>query len=168
MKKTLVLYARICPGESQHTRRIFEMYEKLDGITAVKLDGHQPFDPIKEQEFIKQFDNVILLFTINWYNIPWNLSRYFAEVWRFGDFNLEGVNIRNVVTCGGSEEAYKERWHGANAEEFLNNVNGVFKRLKTIRGEDRFYYGAAKYDEERLERFIKELRTEYLEKIQNN
>lgn len=165
MKKTLVLYARICPTESQHTIRIFEMFKKLEGITAVKIDGSKPFDHVKEQEFIKQFDNVILLFTMNWFNVPWSMSRYFAEVWRVGNFNLEGKHMYNVVTTGGSAQSYSREGTGWTASEYLNNVHNVFKKLKAIGEKDYFYHSAIEFDEKRLNESMDHLKEEYLNKI---
>ena len=166
MKKTLLLYSRICPTDSQHTIKIFNELSKLEGITAFKLDGSKPFDIPYEQEFIKKFDNVILLFTINWFNLPWNLSRYMAEVWRTGVFNLEGINFYTIVTTGSKTEIYsKESDFGWTAEEYLNNLSSVFKRLKANYINKYFYYDCVNYDENRLNNFIDSLKDEYNNKI---
>lgn len=158
MKKTLLIYSRICPTQSQHTQKIFQELSKLDFIETMKLDGSKPFDSLKEQEYIKQFDNIILLFTMNWFNLPWNLSRYMAEVWRVGDFNLQDKNIYRIITCGSKSEIYqKDSAFGYNVDEYLNNLNSVYKRLKANKKDDYIYYGAVEYNEERLEKFISDL-----------
>ena len=166
MKKTLVLYSRICPGESVFTKSLFEMYQTLPNVTCVKLDGSKPFDIEKEQEFIKSFDNVILLFTINWFNLPWNLVRYMAEVWRTGPFNLEGINFYTVVTTGSPQTTYtKDEGFGWTAPEYLNNLSSVFKRLKANYVDQKFFYGCAKPDMEAFEKFKNEVKEYYLTQI---
>lgn len=166
MKKTLLIYARICPTKSQHTQKIFNELSKLEAIELLELDGSKPFDSLKEQQFIKQFDNIILLFTMNWFNVPWNLSRYMAEVWRVGDFNLENKNIYRIITCGSKEEIYqKESSFGYTVDEYLNNINNVYKRLKANKKEDYVYYGAVEYNEQKLNEFISNLINDLKTKI---
>ncbi|GAA5414835.1 NAD(P)H-dependent oxidoreductase [Ureaplasma ceti] len=166
MQKTLVLYSRICPGESIHTIQLFNMLKELPNVTAVKLDGTVPYETVKEQEFIKQFDNVILLFTINWFNLPWNLSRYMAEVWRVGNFNLEGINFYTVVTTGSPQTTYtKDEGFGWTAPEYLNNLSSVFKRLKANYCGQLFFHGCAKPDQEKFAGFVEEVKEYYLTKI---
>lgn len=155
MKKTLIIYSRICPTTSQHTQKIFDELSKLSNVECLKLDGNEKFDSIKEQEYIKQFDNIVLLFTMNWFNIPWNLSRYIAEVWRVGDFNLQDKNIFRIITCGSKEEVYqKESTFGYLASEYLNNLDSVYKRLKANKKDDYIYFGAVEYNEDKLNQFI--------------
>lgn len=166
MQKTLVLYSRICPTESIHTIQLFNMLKELPNITAVRLDGSKPFDAVKEQEFIKQFDNVILLFTINWFNLPWNLVRYMAEVWRVGNFNLEGINFYTVVTTGSPLSTYtKDEGFGWTANEYLNNLSSTFKRLKANYKGALFLHGCGKPDQEKLDKFTEEVKEYYLKNI---
>ncbi len=165
MKKTLLIYSRICPTESLHTIKIKDALSKLDNLDVLELDKDS-YDHEVYQKQIKSYDNVILLFTINWFNLPWNLSRYMAEVWRVGDFNLEGINFYTITTTGSKEEIYtKESSFGWTAPEYLNNLSSVFKRLKANYKEAYFYYDCVNYDEQRLNTFIDTLISEYNNKI---
>lgn len=166
MKKTLLIYSRICPTDSIHTKKIFETFETLENIECMKLDGYSPFQIEKEQEYIKSFDNVIILFTLNWFNLPWNLSRYMAEVWRTGPFNLEGINFYIIVTTGSKEEFYqKYSPFGFTVDDYLNNLYSVFKRLKANHIKSYYYYDCVNYEENKLNNFINDLVKEYNDKI---
>ena len=167
MQKTLLLYSRICPTESQFTVKIFDSLKNLPNITAVKLDGYQPFDIAKEQEFIKSFDNVIILFTMNWFNLPWNFVRYMAEVWRTGPFNLEGINFYTVVTTGSPRKTYSDEGFGWTASQYLNNLSSVFKRLKANYNKQFFFYECMnkKPIDTDFEQYIEEVKTYYLKNI---
>lgn len=165
MQKTLVIYSRICPTESVYTIQLFNLLKELPNVTVMKLDGSQPFDAPKEQAYIKQFDNVILLFTINWFNLPWNLSRYMAEVWRVGDFNLEGINFYTIVTTGSPLTTYSKEGFGWTASEYLNNLSSVFKRLKANYKGQLFYYGCAKPNPNAFDEFKEEVKQYYLTEI---
>lgn len=160
MKKTLVLYARVCPTKSFHTQQIFEAFQKQTNFVCVNLDANQPFDVLKEQEFILGFDRIILLFTLNWYNIPWSLSRYFIEVWRTFPFSLENKEVYKIITTGANQDFYEKKDPNINnisVEEYLNNVNGMLKKLRASIQKSFYYYGAINQDQMRLNRFVNEL-----------
>lgn len=167
MQKTLLLYSRICPLESQFTCKLFDELKNLPNVTAVKLDGSQPYDIPKEQEFIKSFDNVIILFTMNWFNLPWNFTRYMAEVWRTGPFNLEGINFYTVTTTGSPQTTYSDEGFGWTAKDYLNNLSSVFKRLKANYNNQFFFYDCAKQDpnSEEFKNYIEEVKNYYLKNI---
>lgn len=65
MSKTVVLYTRICPQESVHTKHLFEAFKNNTDFECVFIDATKPFDVEKEQAYILGFDNIILLFTMN-------------------------------------------------------------------------------------------------------
>ncbi|KEZ22425.1 NAD(P)H-dependent oxidoreductase [Ureaplasma diversum] len=156
MAKTVVLYARICPQESIHTKHLFQSFQKHTDFECVFIDASKPFDVAKEQEYILGFDNIILLFTMNWYNIPWSLSRYFAEVWRTFPFSLENKNVYKVVTTGSNKEHYSktgEKATGWLPTEFLNNVNGMLKKLRANQKEEFFYHNCVEVNEQKLQAF---------------
>lgn len=167
MQKTLILYSRICPTESKFTIKIFDELKKLPNVTAVKIDGSKPFDIPKEQEFIKSFDNVILLFTMNWFNVPWSMSRYMAEVWRTGPFNLEKINFYTIVTTGSPLTTYSDNGFGWTALQYLNNLSSVFKRLKANYKNHFFFHDCVNADNNGKEfnSFIEEIKKYYLENI---
>lgn len=167
MQKTLVLYSRICPGDSKFTIQIFNMLKELPNVTAIKIDANHPFDIPYEQEFIKQFDNVILLFTMNWFNVPWSMSRYMAEVWRTGEFNLENKNIVTVVTTGSPQKIYGDDGFGWTAMQYLNNLGSVFKRLKANWQDHFFFHDCLHADENGADfkNYLETIKNYYLEKI---
>lgn len=141
--KNLLLYARICPTESKFSIKIFNELSNMENIESRKLDASNGFDPIKEQEYLNQFENIILLFPINWFNVPWNLSRYMAEVWRTGDFNLEGKKIHVIITTGAQEKIYSNEGLGVDIKSYFNNLFSVAKRLKTEISTFEYFYGCA-------------------------
>lgn len=167
MQKTLILYSRICPLESQFTIKIFEQLKTLPNVTAVKIDGTVPFDIAKEQEFIKSFDNVIILFTMNWFNLPWSFVRYMAEVWRTGPFNLEGINFYTVITTGSPYSTYTSEGFGGSSNDYLNNLSSVFKRLKANFKKQFCFYGCATKnpEDQDFNEYIDEIKNYYLENI---
>ncbi len=165
--KNLLLYARICPLPSQFSIKIFNELKDLENITPRVLDANQPFDAIKEQEYLKEFDNIILLFPINWFNLPWNLSRYMAEVWRTGDFNLSGKKIHVIITTGSQENIYSKEGFGWNIDEYFNNLFSVAKRLKTEISTFEYFYGCATKnpDDQEFLDFISKIKNLYINKI---
>lgn len=164
--KTLLIYSRVCDEKSLHTQKIFDALKNIKGITTIKLDGSKPFDVKKHQELINQFDQVIMLFTINWYNIPWDLSRYLKEVWRVGDIHLENKSFYNIVTAGGTEENYsREGLNKASLSEYLINLDAIYRKMKIIKRKDYFYYGCLKYDEKRLNSFIEKILLDFSKNI---
>lgn len=167
MQKTLILYSRICPTESKFTIKLFEELQKLPNVTAVKIDGSKPFDIPKEQEFIKTFDNVVLLFTMNWFNVPWSMSRYMAEVWRTGPFNLENINFYTIVTTGSPLKTYSDDGFGWTALQYLNNLASVFKRLKANYKNHFFFHDCmnANNNGQEFHDFIEKFKKYYLENI---
>ncbi len=155
MNDTLLIYARICPTDSLHTKPIFEALSSLKNIDSVQLDGHQPYDVAFEQERIHQYKNVILLYTINWFNLPWNLTRYMAEVWRTFPFTLEGINFYKVITTGGNEASYSPTSRfGLSVEQYMNNLNSCIVKLHGNLKESFIYYDCVNYDQNRLNEFI--------------
>ncbi len=166
MDKTLLIYARICPTESLHTQPIFDALTQLPNIDGLVLDGHQPYDIVKEQARIHQYRNVILLYTINWFNLPWNLTRYMAEVWRTFPFNLENINFYKIITTGGDAASYgKESRFGWEVEEYMNNLNSCIVKLGGNLMQPSFiYHDCVHYDHGRLQQFIQTLLT-YFQKI---
>lgn len=167
MQKTLLLYSRICPLESKFTIKLFDNLKELPNVTAVKIDASKPFDIPYEQSFIKQFDNVILLFTMNWFNVPWSFSRYMAEVWRTGDFNLQGINFYTVVTTGSPERVYSDKGFGWTPKQYLNNLSSVFKRLSANWVDHFVFHNCVSADPngKDFEDYIENVKTYYIEKI---
>ncbi len=165
--KNLLLYARICPTKSQFSIKIFNELKNLDNLETRILDSNNPFDPEKEQKYLKQFDNIILLFPINWFNIPWNLSRYMAEVWRTGEFNFENQKFHVFITTGSQENIYSKSGFGFEIKDYFNNLYSVVKRLKSEIATFEAFFGCASKtpnDNDFLE-FIDKLKNIYISKI---
>ncbi len=164
MKKTLLLYSRICPWDSKFTIKLFNELQTLTNVTARKLDGSKPFDIQYEQEYIKQFDNVIVLFTINWFNLPWDMSRYMAEVWKANDFNLKDINFYTICTTGSPQKIYGDEGFGWTAGQYLNNFSSVLKRLKANYLKQFFFYNCmnSNPDDEQFVEFVESTK-EWLE-----
>lgn len=165
--KNLLLYARICPTPSQFSIKIFNEFQNLENLETRILDASEPFNPEIEQKYLKQFDNIILLFPINWFNIPWNLSRYMAEVWRTGEFNFQNQKLHVFITTGAQENIYSSAGLGYDVKEYFNNLFSVAKRLKTEISTFEYFYGCATKspnDKEFLD-FIDNLKNIYINKI---
>ncbi|MCV3743865.1 NAD(P)H-dependent oxidoreductase [Ureaplasma sp. ES3154-GEN] len=160
MKKTVVLYARICPTDPVHTKYLFDAFANETNFDTRFIDASQPFDFEKEKEFIYQYDRIIFLFTINWFNMPWSLSRYFAEVWRTKPFNVTGKDVYKVITTGRKQEHYQrtgENASGYNVDDYLNNMNGMLKSVKTNIKETFTYHNCVEYNPETLKEFKDEV-----------
>ena len=100
------------------------------------------------------------MFTLNWYNIPWSLSRYFIEVWRTFPFSLENKEVYKIITTGANQDFYEKKDPNINnisVEEYLNNVNGMLKKLRASIQKSFYYYGAINQDQMRLNQFVNEL-----------
>ncbi len=165
--KNLLIYARICPNESLFSIKLLEMFKTIPNLEIKILDASLPFDHVKEQEYIKQFDNIVLLFPINWFNIPWNLSRYMAEVWRVGDFNLQNKKFHLIITTGSDTHIYSEEGFGWDVKSYLNNFYSVMKRLKaSVESLDVFYGCATKKpsDKEFID-FVDNIKNIYINKF---
>ncbi|MCV3754194.1 NAD(P)H-dependent oxidoreductase [Ureaplasma zalophigenitalium] len=156
MKKTVVLYARICPDESVHTKYLFEAFQNETNFDTRFLDAAKPFDFEKEKDFIYQYDRIIFLFTINWFNMPWSLSRYFAEVWKTKPFDIAGRDVYKIITTGRSKAHYQregENASGFSVDDYLNNMNGMLKSVKTNIKETFAYHNCVEYNAKELEEF---------------
>lgn len=163
--KTLVIYSRICPTPSLHTIEIFNQLKQKTNFEFYEL-GKNEFDIEKEQEYISKFDNIIFLFTINWFNIPWNLSRYFAEVWRTGNFNIENKNIYFIITTGSKKELYTHESDFKNTiDEYFNNSFSMIKRLKGNFIKSYVYHNCVEFDKDRLQAFIDEITLDLKQRI---
>lgn len=162
MNDTLLIYARICPNESLHTKPIYNALSELKNIDCLTLDGSKPYDITFEQERIKKYKNVILLYTINWFNLPWNLTRYMAEVWRTFPFSLEGINFYKIITTGGNEASYgPSSRFGWSVEQYMNNLNSCIVKLGGNLKETFVYYDCVNFDQERLNHFIDDLKNNF-------
>lgn len=165
--KNLLIYARICPTQSQFSIKIFNALKSLENLDSRILDASSPFDAQKEQALLGQYENIILLFPINWFNVPWNLSRYMAEVWRVGDFNLSGKKLHLIITTGAGENIYSDQGFGVDIKSYFNNLYSVAKRLKTDIYTFESFFGCAtkSADDQDFLDFVEKIKGIYINKI---
>ncbi|MGL4524278.1 MAG: NAD(P)H-dependent oxidoreductase [Spirochaetia bacterium] len=72
------------------------------------------FDPQIESDLLLSHQYIALCFPLWWYNMPWLLSKWFAQVitdkFAYGkSFDLEGKTLSCLISCGGPAHAYSHQ-----------------------------------------------------------
>ena len=113
--KVLVLFAHPALQRSRVNRRLVRGVEELDGITFHDLYEAYPLfdiDVAREQGLLSDHDVIVFQHPLYWYSTPAILKEYQDLVlehgWAYGHEGraLHGKTLLNVITAGGSEEAY--------------------------------------------------------------
>jgi glutathione-regulated potassium-efflux system ancillary protein KefG len=119
--RVLVLFAHPALRRSRVNKRLLAAIEGLEGIDINDLYQHYPdfdIDVAREQRLLLDHDVVVLQHPLYWYSTPAILKEWQDLVlehgWAYGrdGHALEGKTLLNVVSTGGSEEAYSQ--DGAN------------------------------------------------------
>lgn len=123
--------------------------------------GKTPPDIVKEQEFIREADTLILVFPMWWYSFPAILKGYIDRVFSYGfaykEENGTPVGLlrgkRAIILCtlGGSEQDYGE---------FAQCLKSTFKGTFEFCGIEvhlvKFFYAVPYVSHEDRKRYLKE------------
>ena len=116
MRKILIIFAHPVLEKSRVHKRLVHYIPQLDGITLNDLYENYPdfdIDVKREQQLLLTHDIIIWQHPLYWYSAPAMLKQWQDLVlehgWAYGKngFALSGKKIFNVITSGGSMEAYQ-------------------------------------------------------------
>jgi putative NADPH-quinone reductase len=122
--KILLYMAHPRLDRSEINRPMFELAQRMEGITCVDLYADYPqlcIDVDKEQSRLLAHDVIILQHPLFWYSSPAILKEWQDQVLEYGfayghdSHALEGKYVFNAVSCGAMEEAYQPK--GANGAD---------------------------------------------------
>ena len=113
--KILILFAHPAIYKSRVNKRLIEPIKNIDGVTFQDLYETYPdfyIDVEKEQELLKNHEIIIFHHPFYWYSSPAIIKEWMDLVLQFGfaygpnGTALTGKKLMNVITTGGSKEAY--------------------------------------------------------------
>lgn len=127
--KILILFAHPAIQKSRVNRRLAEPAVKLEGVTFHDIYESYPdfhIDIRKEQELLVEHDIIVLQHPFYWYSSPAIVKEWQDLVLEFGfaygpeGTALKGKKMMNVISTGGSKEAYESDGHNRyTIREFL-------------------------------------------------
>ena len=122
--KKLVIWAHPSSSEAIYTSTIFSEFRKDKEFDVHHLDDDGNFDVKNERQLLLTHDDVIIIFPVHWYNIPWNLSKWLEQVLGYGfafgtNYQLECKKVHIITTVGGSNETYMAS--GGEIWDYLRN-----------------------------------------------
>ena len=115
-KKILVLYAHPSHHRSEVNVPLFDVAERIDGVTAIDLYREYPtfnIDIEREQERIKEHDIIIFQFPLFWYSTPAILKEWQDLVLEYGfAYGRKGIFMKDklffcTISAGGMADAYQ-------------------------------------------------------------
>jgi glutathione-regulated potassium-efflux system ancillary protein KefG len=115
MPRILILFAHPMVEKSRVQRALLEAASSVDGVTIQDLYEQYPdfdIDIRREQELLSEHDVVILQHPFYWYSCPALMKQWIDLVlehgWAYGRQGkaLEGKKMGNVISMGGSADAY--------------------------------------------------------------
>ena len=128
MKKILLNLVHPNIKESIVNKRLLEGIKDLENITINNLYEKYPdfkIDAKTEQKLLEENDIILFQFPMYWFSSPALLKEWFDVVLEAGfayggSYKLENKSFAVSVSCGGSEEAFKETGkEKKKVEEFL-------------------------------------------------
>ena len=117
MPKILILFAHPVLEKSRVHKTLIRHVNHLDGVHIHDLYEAYPdfdIDIKKEQQLLMNHDIIILQHPFYWYSSPAMVKQWLDLVlehnWAYGNLGraLKGKQIFNVISCGGSREAYRK------------------------------------------------------------
>jgi glutathione-regulated potassium-efflux system ancillary protein KefG len=145
MKKTLIILAHEDLEQSKVNQYLFKyltshMHEQnLSHWTLHNLSKNYPdynIDVKKEQKLLKEHDNVILQFPLQWFSSPAILKKWMDTVFTYGfafgsEYALQDKKLQVVVTIGGAEASYTtEGQNGFSLEQILAPIEATARYLR--------------------------------------
>jgi glutathione-regulated potassium-efflux system ancillary protein KefG len=130
--RVLILFAHPALEKSRVNRRMAGAVRDLEGVTFNDLYEAYPdfdIDVAREQELLLEHDLIVLHHPFYWYSTPAILKEWQDLVlehgWAYGSEGtaLHGKAMLNVMTAGGSAEAYCAEGHNSyTIPEFLRPI----------------------------------------------
>ena len=117
MTKLLILFAHPALEKSRVHKRMIRHLQSLEGVTFHDLyESYADFDidVRKEQQLLLDHDVILWQHPFYWYSCPAIIKQWQDLVlehnWAYGSKGkmLTGKKICNVISCGGSKEAYTQ------------------------------------------------------------
>lgn len=115
MPKILILFAHPALEKSRVQKALMQAARKVEGVTFHDLYEHYPdleIDIDREQQLLLKHDIILLQHPFYWYSAPAIIKQWQDLVlehgWAYGSQGkmLHGKWIGNVISAGGSKEAY--------------------------------------------------------------
>ncbi|MEM9337110.1 MAG: NAD(P)H-dependent oxidoreductase [Bacteroidota bacterium] len=177
MKKILIVFAHPRYEQSRTNRALIEGVKRMDGVTVQDLYEWYPnfnIDIFIEKDLLKHHDLIVWHHPLYWYSCPPLLKQWIDMVLEFGwaygpEGNaLEGKQVFNVLTAGGTKEVYCEK--GRNhytIREFLRPFEQT-ARLCSMEYLPPFaVMGTHRLSEEQLATYVRQYQ-ELLRSLQKN
>lgn len=129
MRNILILFAHPAIYKSRVNKKLANAAKNIEGVTFRDLYDTYPdfyIDVKAEQELLRQNDVIVLHHPFYWYSSPAIIKEWLDLVLEFGfaygpgGTALAGKILFNVITAGGSKEAYtQEGINGYGIRQFL-------------------------------------------------
>ncbi|MCU0403699.1 MAG: NAD(P)H-dependent oxidoreductase [Chitinophagaceae bacterium] len=116
MSKVLIQFAHPLLERSRVQKKMLQYARQVSAVTINDLYELYPdfdVDIKREQSLLLQHDIIIFQHPLYWYSVPALIKQWFDLVlehgWAYGSKGnmLAGKKLMNVISCGGSREAYK-------------------------------------------------------------
>ena len=122
VKKTVVIFGHASVDGSFANRIIANELSNVEGVSIRCLTEYAPggvFDTASEQRCLKEADNIVFQFPIQWFNFPWIFKQWLKDVFTFesAENMLEGKPLLISITTGGKVEDDLE-----NLTSLINNI----------------------------------------------
>lgn len=142
MNKILILFAHPAFQKSRVNKYLIKGIAELDGVTFHDLYQQYPefdIDIVREQELLAQHEIIVFHHPFFWYSTPAILKEWQDLVlehnWAYGSKGnaLKGKYFFNVITSGGTAEAYSEGgYNGKTIRQLLVPIEQTAKLCKMI------------------------------------
>ena len=142
LNKILILFAHPAFQKSRVNKNLIKGISELDGVTFHDLYQQYPefdIDIVREQELLIQHEIIVFHHPFFWYSTPAILKEWQDLVlehnWAYGSKGnaLKGKYFFNVITSGGTAEAYSEDgYNGKTIRQLLVPIEQTAKLCKMI------------------------------------
>ncbi|MBN7799188.1 NAD(P)H-dependent oxidoreductase [Parahaliea mediterranea] len=164
MTKVVIVLAHPNLAESKINKPLIDCAVDMPGVAVHDLyDKYSDFkiNVEKEQEFITEFDTIVIQHPLYWYSCPallkeW-LDKVFVRNFAYGKHGraLEGKNLVSVVSAGGPEETYTTE--GSNEQpvrDFLKTFEVTAKFCSMLYPKPLILHNAYRVTEDEIARHI--------------
>ena len=147
-----------------------EQVEQSNSVATVRdMSAEYPtadFNLETEHKLLQEHDRIVFQFPFYWYNMPWQLKKYFDEVFSLnfaygpeGD-KLKGKEFQIISSVGGPVDSYTPGgYQNFTASEFYRNIQQTAFLSKMTYLPPFFMYGSVAVDED----YIKQQGLEIIE-----
>jgi len=119
-QNVLVIFAHPAIHRSRVNRALIQNISSVDEVEFVDLYALYPDFHInvpQEQQRLIEFEKIVIQHPFYWYSVPSLLKEWIDLVWEHGfafgkdATALKGKTVLQVITCGGSMDAYSQQGH---------------------------------------------------------